>query len=309
MSATIIDGTAIAAAVRAEVAEGVRRLLETTSVRPKLLAVLAGDDPASHLYVSSKRKAAAEVGIESDSVHLPASAGEQELVERIDELSGDPSVHGILLQLPLPGHVDARRVLDCISPEKDVDGLHPVSIGRLCLDVPGFVPCTPAGILELLRRSGVQLAGAEAVVVGRSHLVGRPLLQLLLREHCTVTVCHSRTRNLAAVTSRADVLVAAMGRPAAIGAEHIREGAVVIDVGTNVVSAERAPEHFRTPGSRTARLLEKNGKVLVGDVDPFAVGQRAGAYTPVPGGVGPMTIAMLLRNTLLAAEQAAGRGQ
>lgn len=307
MPATVLDGSAIAAAVRSEVADSVRALVASTSVRPKLVAVLVGDDPASHLYVSSKRKACAEVGIDSDTFHLPASTTEPDLLARIEDLGRDRGVHGILLQLPLPKAIVPRRILDAIPVEKDVDGLHPINVGRLALDAPGFVPCTPAGVLEILKRSGIPLEGREAAVVGRSQLVGRPLLQLLIRENCTVTVCHSRTRDLAAVTSRAQILVAAMGRPAAIGAEHIGEGAVVIDVGTNEVTTERAPQHFFTEGSRTNRLLRKNGKVLVGDVDPFAVADKASAYTPVPGGVGPMTIAMLLKNTFEAAAAAARR--
>jgi methylenetetrahydrofolate dehydrogenase (NADP+)/methenyltetrahydrofolate cyclohydrolase len=307
MTATVLDGAAIAAAVRAEVAAGASALASSTSVRPRLIAVLVGDDPASHLYVSSKRKACAEVGIDSDTIQLPATTPEPQLLERIEALGRDRSVHAILLQLPLPKHIQPRRILDAIPVEKDVDGLHPVNVGRLAMDVPGFVPCTPAGVLEILKRSGIELSGCEAVVVGRSQLVGRPLLQLLIREHCTVTVCHSKTRDLAAVTSRAQILVAAMGRAAAIGADHIAPGAVVVDVGTSWVTAEQAPKHFFTEGSRTARLLAKNGKVLVGDVDPFAVVDKASAYTPVPGGVGPMTIAMLLKNTLLAAQSADGR--
>jgi methylenetetrahydrofolate dehydrogenase (NADP+)/methenyltetrahydrofolate cyclohydrolase len=194
-----------------------------------------------------------------------------------------------------------RAVLDEIPVHKDVDGLHPVNVGRLALDAPGFVPCTPAGVIEILHRSGIRLEGRETVVVGRSQLVGRPLVQLLLRANATVTICHSRTHDLAEVTSRAEVLIVAIGKAAMIGADHIRHGAVVIDVGTNEVTAHEAPKHFYTEGSRTERLLRKNGKVLVGDVDPFAVLQKASAYTPVPGGVGPMTIAMLLKNTVRAA--------
>jgi methylenetetrahydrofolate dehydrogenase (NADP+) / methenyltetrahydrofolate cyclohydrolase len=307
MTATILDGAAIAAAVRAEVAAGAAALAAAHSVRPRLIAVLVGDDPASHLYVSSKRKACAEVGLDSDTIQLPATTTEPELLARIEELGRDPSVHGILLQLPLPKQIHPRRILDAIPVEKDVDGLHPVNVGRLAMDAPGFVPCTPAGVIEILKRSGIPLEGRDTVVVGRSQLVGRPLLQLLIRENCTVTVCHSKTRDLAAVTSRAEILVAAMGRPAAIGANHIRPGAIVIDVGTTWVTSEQAPKHFFTEGSRTARLLAKNGRVLVGDVDPFAIVERSSAYTPVPGGVGPMTIAMLLKNTLLAAQAAVGR--
>ncbi len=257
------------------------------------------------LYVSNKRKACAEVGIDSETLHFPTGTTKEELISRIRILGADARTHGILVQLPLPAHLKTEDIIEEIPPSKDVDGLHSSNVANLTLGRPGFVPCTPAGVMEILHRSAVHLEGMHAVVVGRSNLVGRPLLQLLLRENCTVSVCHSKTRDLGAITKQADLLVAAMGRPAALGFRQIKKGSIVIDVGINRLSKEEAPAHFFTRGSRTARILEKRGKVLVGDVDPFAAKELASAYTPVPGGVGPMTIAMLLNNTYLAAKMAA----
>jgi methylenetetrahydrofolate dehydrogenase (NADP+)/methenyltetrahydrofolate cyclohydrolase len=281
MSARIIDGKAIAAQVRgrvhAEVAEMDRK--------PGLATILVGDDPASHVYVRNKRKACEEVGIASFDHDLPASVPENELADVIRQLGDDDAVNGILLQLPVPGHVDPDAMIELINPLKAVDGLTTTNAGRLVQGREGLVSCTPLGVMELLDSEEVELRGAEAVVVGRSQLVGRPLASLLLARDATVTMCHSRTRDLAEVCSRADVLVAAVGRPHLVTAEMVGEGAVVIDVGIN-----------RTDDG------------LVGDVDFDAVARKAAAITPVPGGVGPMTIAMLLANTVKAARLQAARG-
>ncbi len=274
MSAEIIDGKAAAAELRADVAKDVADLPAV----PGLATLLVGDDPASAIYIRNKRKMSAEVGIRDLHRHLPAEISEGELTAVLDELAADPEVSGILLQLPVPKHLDTNALLARIPPDKDVDGLTERSAGRLALGKQGLRPCTPSGVMYLLDRAGVELEGAEAVVVGRSSLVGKPQAQMLLERNATVTTCHSRTRDLAAVTRRADVLVAAAGVPAMIGADAVKPGAVVIDVGMH--------------------RLESG---LCGDVDTDAVAAVASAVTPVPGGVGPMTIAMLLRNTVLAA--------
>jgi methylenetetrahydrofolate dehydrogenase (NADP+)/methenyltetrahydrofolate cyclohydrolase len=278
MSATIIDGKTIGAQVRREVAEAVVALAAEQGRRPGLATVLVGEDPASAVYVANKRKACAEVGIADHHRHLPADVTQEEVADLLDRLAADPEVSGILLQLPLPAHLDAAPLTARIPPSKDVDGLTPLSAGLLAKGLPGLRPCTPVGVIELLDRHHVELEGAEAVVVGRSDLVGKPLSALLLARNATVTMCHSRTRDLPGVCSGADVLVAAVGVPELLGADHVKPGAAVIDVGMN----------------RTAEGLR-------GDVDFDAVKDRAGLLTPVPGGVGPMTIAMLLRNTLQAA--------
>lgn len=287
--AQIIDGKAIAAQVRAEVKAEVEAWVQAGHRPPYLAVILVGDNPASASYVRGKTKAAAEVGIASDTLHFDTSISEAELLAEIARLNDDEGVDGILVQLPLPDHIDPSRVLNAIRPDKDVDGFHPINAGRLLLGEPGFVPATPAGILELLRRSGIETTGKHAVVVGRSNIVGRPLAALLLHRgiDATVTVCHSRTQDLAALTRTADILVAAIGRPRYITADMVREGAVVIDVGINRVDDPSHPRGYR----------------LVGDVDFEAVVEKAGWITPVPGGVGPMTIALLLRNTLYAAQR------
>jgi methylenetetrahydrofolate dehydrogenase (NADP+)/methenyltetrahydrofolate cyclohydrolase len=281
MTATIIDGRAVAARVRAEVAIDVAALTAQLGRPPGLATILVGDDPASAIYVANKRKACAEGGIADYHRHLAADATRQEVCALIDGCNRDPAVSGILLQLPLPAALDSAALTGLIAPGKDVDGLTPISAGRLSQGTPGLRPCTPLGVIELLDTHGVGLEGAEAVVVGRSDLVGKPLAALLLARNATVTVCHSRTRDLAAVCSRADVLVAAVGVPRLLGAEHVKPGAAVVDVGMN----------------RTEQGLR-------GDVDFEPAAERAGLITPVPGGVGPMTIAMLLRNTVTAARLA-----
>ncbi len=288
MTAQIIDGTAIAAKVRAQVAESVAARLAAGQQRPGLATVLVGDNVASQTYVRSKRKACAEAGIESFGHELPKTATQAEIVDLVARLNADPLVHGILVQLPLPDGIDEEKVLATVSLEKDVDGFHPVNIGRLAMKgrQPLFVPCTPAGCMVLLEEAGATFKGAHAVVLGRSNIVGLPAAMLLLHRDTTLTVCHSRTRDLAAVCREADILIAAVGRAEMVKADWVKPGAYVIDVGIN-----QKPDASRKSGYR-----------LVGDVAFDEVKEVAGAITPVPGGVGPMTIAMLLRNTLRGAE-------
>jgi methylenetetrahydrofolate dehydrogenase (NADP+) / methenyltetrahydrofolate cyclohydrolase len=290
VTATIIDGKAIAARVREEVAEDVRAFTEQTGRAPGLATVLVGDDPASAIYVAGKQRASAQAGMRAFDVRLPADATHEQVAQQLHELAEDEDVSGILLQLPVPEPLDGPSLTELVPPEKDVDGLTPVNAGLLSLGRPGLVSATPLGVLELLRHSRVELEGAEAVVVGRSSLFGKPMAQLLLAENATVTVCHSRTRDLPVVCARADVLIAAVGRPRLLGAEAIKPGAVVIDVGMNRLTPEEA----------------HNKSGLVGDVDYAAAVKVASAITPVPGGVGPTTIAFLLKNTLWAARKQAG---
>jgi methylenetetrahydrofolate dehydrogenase (NADP+)/methenyltetrahydrofolate cyclohydrolase len=278
MSATIIDGRAVAARVRAEVARDVAELRERTGQAPGLATILVGEDPASEVYVRNKRTASAEAGIADHHQHLPADASQEQVAAAIEECNANPEVSGILLQLPVPKGLNGKELTALISPDKDVDGLTHVSAGRLMQGAPGLRPCTPLGVIELLDAHSVPLEGAEAVVVGRSDLVGKPVAFLLLERNATVTMCHSRTRELPAVCARADVLIAAVGRAEMIGPDYVKPGAVVIDVGIN-----RTDDGLR------------------GDVQFDAVAERSGLITPVPGGVGPMTIAMLLRNTIQAA--------
>jgi len=285
MAATIIDGKAVAAGVRARVAEGVERFLAEHGRPPGLATVLVGEDPASAVYVGGKQRACAEVGMRPLDVRLPADASAERVADTLAELGADEAVDGILLQLPVPDRLDGPSLTELIDPAKDVDGLTPVNAGLLALGRPGLRPCTPSGVMELLASVGASLEGTEAVVVGRSNLFGKPMAQLLLTANATVTVCHSRTRDLAEVCSRADVLIAAVGRPRMLGREHVKPGAIVIDVGINRLTPEQA----------------HNKSGLVGDVDFETAAQMASAITPVPGGVGPMTIAMLLDNTLRAA--------
>lgn len=280
----ILEGTAVAAKVLAEVKAGVVALTARTGVQPTLAVVLVGEDPASQIYVRNKKRAADDVGIASRDFLFPAGCSQAELSETIRKINADPSVHGILLQLPLPKGLDENEAVNAIAPAKDADGLHPVSLGNLLAGKPSMVPCTPAGCLEILDHYGIPLEGAEAVVVGRSRLVGKPLAQLLLGRNATVTMCHTRTRDLALHCRRADVLCVAAGRPRFITGDMVKEGAVVIDVGVNRLDT---------------------GK-LVGDVDFDSASKRARAITPVPGGVGLMTVAMLMRNTLLAATRQLG---
>ncbi|MGA8760067.1 MAG: bifunctional methylenetetrahydrofolate dehydrogenase/methenyltetrahydrofolate cyclohydrolase FolD [Stellaceae bacterium] len=281
--ARIIDGKAIAAQLREQVAASAARLRESHGFTPGLTTILVGDDPASHTYVRAKAAACGASGLNSFERRLPGNTGEPELIAEIARLNADERVDGILVQLPLPPQIDRHRVIAAIDPEKDVDGFHPINVGRLWTGTPGLVPCTPDGCMILLRSVCPDLAGAEAVVLGRSNIVGKPMAALLLAANCTVTMVHSRTTDPAAVARRADILVAAIGRPQLVGAEWVKSGAIVIDAGISAVPG---------PDSR---------KRIVGDVDFVALCGIAGAITPVPGGVGPMTIACLLRNTLVAA--------
>lgn len=281
MAATIIDGAGIAKARRARIAERVTELKER-GVEPGLAVVIVGEDPASQVYVRNKHRACEEAGIRSFSHELPESTTQEDLLALVTELNGNPAVHGLLVQLPLPSHIDEDVIIDAIDPEKDVDGFHPVSVGRMVLGKETFLPCTPHGCMVLLEEAGIDLTGKEAVVVGRSNIVGKPVSMLLLEKHATVTICHSRTADLPDVVRRADVVVVAVGRPEMVKGDWIKEGAVVIDVGINRV----------------------DGK-LVGDVEFGAAAERASAITPVPGGVGPMTIAMLLENTVTSAARTA----
>jgi methylenetetrahydrofolate dehydrogenase (NADP+)/methenyltetrahydrofolate cyclohydrolase len=299
--ATLLDGAALARTLREEVRAEVASLT-ARGARPGLAVVLVGDDPASAVYVRSKTRACEDLGIASETRRLPASSSTGEVAAAVREFNERADVHGILVQLPLPPQVDAASVLDLVAPAKDVDGFHPENVGRLVQKRPRFVACTPAGIMELLRRNGVPLAGRRAVVVGRSDIVGKPMALLLMHADATVTVCHSRTRDLEGACREADILVAAIGRAGLVRAAHVKPGAVVIDVGMNRV-ADAALARELAPG-RMAEF-ESRGHVLVGDVHQPSVAPVAGALTPVPGGVGPLTIAMLLRNTVAAAAASA----
>ena len=293
MTAQLIDGTAIAAKVRAQVAAAVEVRVAAGKQRPGLAAVLVGENPASQVYVRNKRKACAEAGIESFGYELPKTATQKEVEDLVVQLNADPKVHGILVQLPLPDGLNEERVLQAISLEKDVDGFHPINIGRLSMKgrEPLFVPCTPMGCIVLLEETGAQFKGANAVVLGRSNIVGLPAAMLLLHRDCTLTICHSRSKDLAAICRSADILIAAVGRAEMVKRDWVKPGAYVIDVGIN----------------RIEDKSKKSGYRLVGDVAFEEVKEVAGALTPVPGGVGPMTIAMLLKNTLRGAELADAR--
>lgn len=283
-----------------EVAADIARL----GFAPGLVAVRVGNDPASEIYVRNKAKKARELGLAGTELILPESTSEAELLAEVARLNEDERVDGILVQLPLPKQIDPRRVIDAIHPAKDVDGFHPITVGLLHLGRPSFAPCTPAGVIRLLQSTGEEIAGRHAVVIGRSDIVGKPMAALLLQHNATVTICHSRTRDLAAVAREADILVAAIGRPILVTAEMVKPGAIVIDVGMNRVGPEFAPQLAHDADK--SRLLAKNGSVLVGDVDFARVREIASWITPVPGGVGPMTIAMLMKNTVLAAERRRG---
>ncbi len=302
MAARILDGNAIRDSVLAELASRVERAARY-GVRPGLAAVLVGEDPASKIYVRNKIRACDRIGAHSETLRLPAETTTPELVAVVEELNGRDEIDGILVQLPLPGHVDAQRVLACVSPEKDVDGFHPVNAGKLASGQSCLAPCTPRGLIEILKRSQIQIKGRHAVVVGRSNIVGKPAALLLLAEHATVTICHSRTPDLPAVCRRAEILVAAAGRPAMLTREHIGDGAVVLDVGINRLEDAATVHRLFAHDPRRLERFDKAGSVLVGDVHPGDVIQRASAFTPVPGGVGPLTIAMLMSNTLAAASR------
>jgi len=292
MSATIIDGKAVAAKIQEEITAEVQTMKAKHGMVPGLAAVLVGENPASQTYVRMKRRRCEDVGIQSFGYALPEDATQEQVENLVRKLSADPSVHGILVQLPLPRHLDEEAILGTVALDKDVDGFHPINIGRLSMKgrEPLFIPCTPHGVMVLLESAGAKLEGAEAVVLGRSNIVGLPVSMLLLHANATVTICHSRTKDLPSVTRRADILVAAVGRPQMVKGDWVKPGAVVIDVGTNRVDDPTAKRGYR----------------LVGDVDFDEVKEVASAITPSPGGVGPMTIVMLLKNTLTSAKRAAG---
>lgn len=300
--ARILDGKAIQQQILDELRPRIARLAASRRP-PGLVAILVGDNPASQLYVASKVKTCRELGMYSEELRLPAAVSTEELLGHIHHFNDRADIDGILVQMPLPKHVDSRAVLLAIRPDKDVDGFHPFNVGQLVANAPAPRACTPAGVMELLRRFGIDPSGAEAVIVGRSDIVGKPMALLLLHAHATVTICHSKTRDLPAVCRRADILVAAMGKPAFITAEFIRPGAVVIDVGINRVTDRAEAERIARGAPAKLAAFEKNGSVLVGDVHPGDAAALAGAYTPVPGGVGPLTIAMLMANTVECAEK------
>ena len=301
----ILDGNRVRDDIKSELKPRVDALA-ARGRPPGLVVVLVGHNPASEIYVRNKIKTCRDLGIYSESITPPDSISTAELLAIVDELNARPEIDGILVQVPLPSHIDTKRILSAISPAKDVDGFHPCNVGALVANLPAPRACTPAGILELLKRSGIAISGRRAVVVGRSDIVGKPVAILLLHEHATVTICHSKTPDLPAVCRQADILVAAIGRPAMITRDFIKPGATVVDVGSNYVEdRDLAARIFRNSPEKLASF-DRKGNVLVGDVDPIDVVECAGAYTPVPGGVGPLTIAMLMVNTVASAERRLG---
>ena len=303
----ILDGTAIAAAIKQEVAEEVRQLV-AHGIRPGLAAVLVGNVAASEIYVRSKVQTCADLGLFSELITPSADTTTEAMLDLVHGLNDRDDIDGILIQLPLPAQVYTKALLDAVDPDKDVDGFHPVNAGRLQAGRPALAPCTPAGILEILRRSNLPIAGQHAVVVGRSDIVGKPVAMLLLHENATVTICHSKTRDLPAVTREADILVAAIGRPGFITAELVKPGATVIDVGINRITTQAEFDRYFAGNAKREAAFAKRGSTIVGDVHPQAF-EVAGAYTPVPGGVGPLTIAMLMANTVRAARMRRGLPQ
>jgi len=301
---TVLDGVTIAAAIKQEVTEEVRALA-AQGVRPGLAAVLVGSVPASEIYVRNKVQTCAELGLYSDLITPPGSITTGEMLDVVAALNARDDIDGILIQLPLPKQVETKILLDAVLPTKDVDGFHPVNAGRLQAGRPALAPCTPAGVIEILKRSHIPIAGQHAVVVGRSDIVGKPAAMLLLNENATVTICHSKTRDLAAMTRQADILVAAIGRPGFISADMVKPGATIIDVGINRLTTREEFDRFFAGDAKREATFLRRGSTLVGDVHPkaFAI---AGAYTPVPGGVGPLTIAMLMANTARAAKMRRG---
>ena len=305
--ASKLDGARVATEIKQEAAEEVARLVREHNVRPRLVTVLVGDDPASAVYVRNKIRTCEELGLASEHHPLPAVTTLERLLEMIAEFNRREDVDGLLVQLPLPKHMDEAAVIEAIDPAKDVDGFHPVSVGRMMQRLPTLISCTPAGIIELLVREGVKISGERACIVGRSKNVGRPIAELLLQRDATVTICHSRTRDLPAVTREADILVVAIGRAAFIRGEHVKPGATVIDVGMNrVTDADEVKALFGEDAPRRLETLAKRGYTLVGDVHPAEVERVAGRLTPVPGGVGLLTVAMLMKNTVEAARRRRG---
>jgi methylenetetrahydrofolate dehydrogenase (NADP+)/methenyltetrahydrofolate cyclohydrolase len=305
MAANILDGVSIANAIKNEVAAEAARYAGR-GLRPGLAAVLVGNDPASQIYVSSKVKTCGQLGLYSEKIDLPETTTTGDLLALVSDLNSRDDVDGILIQLPLPSQIDTALVLNSVDPAKDVDGFHPLNVGRLTLNEPGLRPCTPAGIIEMLERYGIKIKGARAVVLGRSRIVGLPLSLLLLHRHATVTICHSRTADLARVAREADILIAAIGRLGMVDSSYIKPGATVIDVGMNKVTAASDLERFFGDDPKRRAAFEKNGYTLIGDVNPREAVEAAGFLTPVPGGVGPLTIAMLMKNTLSAMKMRRG---
>jgi len=303
MTAKILSGREISASILAEVKADVRRIIAESGAAPGLAVLRVGDDPASAVYVAKKVQACNEVGIRSQHIHLPETITEDELINGLMSLNEDPKIDGILVQLPLPAHLDVQAITESICVKKDVDGFHPTNVGRLSQGRECLKPCTPAGIIEILKRSAVEIEGRNTVIVGRSNIVGKPLAAMMINENSTVTVCHSRTRNLAEITRSADILVAAIGRAGYLRAEHIRPGSAVIDVGINRVSDPAFAAELFGGEELDKRLstIKQRGATIVGDVNPKEALERAGFYTPVPGGVGLLTVAMLLKNTVTAA--------
>lgn len=305
MAAKLLDGASVARAIKDEVAREVAEYSKR-GLRPGLAAVLVGNDPASEIYVSSKVKTCAELGLYSEKIELAETASTDEMLALVRDLNSRDDIDGILVQLPLPRQVDSALILDRVDPAKDVDGFHAVNLGRLAIGEPGLRSCTPAGIIEMLDRYEIKIEGARAVILGRSRIVGLPMSLLLLHRHATVTICHSRTPDLAAVARTADILIAAIGRMAMVDREYIKPGAVVVDVGTNRVTNESDLERLFGDDQKRRAAFAKNGYTLVGDVNPRQAAEVAGYLTPVPGGVGPLTIAMLMKNTLTAMKMRRG---
>jgi len=306
MTAQLLDGTSVAAAIKSEVAAEVASLAES-GLRPGLAAVLVGNDPASQIYVSNKVKTCEQLGLYSEKIELSENTSTEEMLALVSDLNSRNDIDGILVQLPLPSQIDSALVLDSVDPAKDVDGFHPVNIGKLTLNEPGLRSCTPAGIIEMLERSNIEISGRRAVIIGRSRIVGLPMALLLLHRNATVTVCHSRTRDLPAVAREADILIAAIGKTGMVDGSFIKPGATVIDVGTNKVTTEADLERFFGDNAKRRAAFEKNGYTLIGDVHPREAAEVAGYLTPVPGGVGPLTIAMLMKNTVTAMKMRRGQ--
>lgn len=300
----ILNGNQVRDQIKAECLPRVERVVAHAGRPPGLSVVLVGNNPASEVYVRSKTKTAAELGMHSETITPEAKITTEGLLELIRELNARPEVDGILVQLPLPAHIDSQKILLAVAPEKDVDGFHPCNVGLLSTGRPGLRPCTPAGVIQILKRYQIPISGKNAVVLGRSDIVGKPMAMLLLHENATVTVCHSKTRDLPAVCRGADILIAAIGRPAMVTAEYINPGTVVVDVGINKIESRAEAEKIFDPSRMAA--FDKNGSLLVGDVHPGDMARLASAYTPVPGGVGPLTIAMLMSNTIESAERRTG---
>jgi methylenetetrahydrofolate dehydrogenase (NADP+)/methenyltetrahydrofolate cyclohydrolase len=307
MTAQVLNGAEVAAQIKQNVAARVAESAQR-GVKPGLAAVIVGDDPASKVYVGSKVKTCQDLGLHSEKYELSGETTTAELLRLVNELNRRDEIDGILIQLPLPRQIDTRRILEAVDPAKDVDGFHPINVGRLVRGEDALVACTPAGVIELIDYYRIPIEGAHAVVIGRSDIVGKPMSMLLLHRHATVTICHSRTRNLPEVARQADILIAAIGKTAMITGDYVREGAVVVDVGMNDVTTTEEVNRIFAEAERPKRLetLSKRGHTLVGDVEPRTVAERAAWLTPVPGGVGPLTIAMLMKNTLRAAERRRG---